>query len=800
MSETTNGQWQLIFDGHLLKQNERAAVQARFANRFGASGSQLDQIFAGGSVVLRRNLDLTLAQRIKNDLDALGMRCRLIESGDADTETTPDVRRSQPGGSKVCSEQEIDEFFVADYERPRSSFFYRFSLCSVAVVMLLLPLVYVAMVGLSAYGTFWHGTANIGLIAESSSKYLGLIFYLSPLVGLAILTLFLLKPLVARPLPRELPVVLDPLRQPAFFYLVEQITERIGAPMPAEIRVDANVNASASLRHGVFSSDLILTVGLPLILGMNVQALAGILAHEFGHFAQRSGMRLRYLIASINSWFDRRAHEPDVWDQRIAGLVGNEWMVVMLVGQVARLGIWVSRKILACLGRVAAIVSMIMARQMEYDADRYEIEMTGSTQFRDTAIGLRVLAAGQGVALEQVQQIWRDEKLPDDLADLTVRRANDFDDAAVARIAASIDHKNTNVLDTHPPDVERIRCAEKMRRPGGLKSDCPARRLLHNLDKLSKRATFAWYRDHGFAFKSGNLVPVDVMAIRLARQNEQYEALGRYLGKDFIPRRVLPLPGLDELVKESPQALHDELRAWTEPFSQADAAALSNRLDTLLNRHVNLGLAKLLASLGAEFDHASYGASAADVESITREVRQNDLDCEQLLRTLDNHDQSLARRFAVSLALGCSDGRLDREAIDESIGALSALARVCPDIQNMVSLEYRLRTLGAYAETNPEHAGIVGALQDAMGEVQVVFDTINNALLRVENPLRQHTTLAEAVWQWAPERESAATQPDVAAEAMRGVVAALGFLNTRITARLAERAERVESTLAAVSS
>lgn len=46
---------------------------------------------------------------------------------------------------------------------------------------------------------------------------------------------------------------------------------------------------------------------------LDLQQFAGVLAHEFGHFAQSSGMRLSYLIRSINHWFARVVFEEDQW-------------------------------------------------------------------------------------------------------------------------------------------------------------------------------------------------------------------------------------------------------------------------------------------------------------------------------------------------------------------------------------------------------------------------------------------------------------------------------------------------------
>ncbi len=54
-----------------------------------------------------------------------------------------------------------------------------------------------------------------------------------------------------------------------------------------------DVNASAGLRRGLlslFSHDLVLTIGLPLVQGLSLREFTAVLAHEFGHFRQGGGM------------------------------------------------------------------------------------------------------------------------------------------------------------------------------------------------------------------------------------------------------------------------------------------------------------------------------------------------------------------------------------------------------------------------------------------------------------------------------------------------------------------------------
>lgn len=56
---------------------------------------------------------------------------------------------------------------------------------------------------------------------------------------------------------------------------------------------------------------------MPLVSGLTLRQLAGVLAHEFGHFAQGTGMRVTYVIRWVNHWFARVVYERDAWDVRL---------------------------------------------------------------------------------------------------------------------------------------------------------------------------------------------------------------------------------------------------------------------------------------------------------------------------------------------------------------------------------------------------------------------------------------------------------------------------------------------------
>ena len=160
--------------------------------------------------------------------------------------------------------------------------------------MVLLPLVYIALVVAMAKLVWWHLTNDLSIFDHIHGRgaILALLVYLGPAIAGVIFVLFLIKPLFSRSEKAGKPFKVLEANEPELFAFVRKICELVGAPAPREVWLDCKVNASAGFRRGwlsFFGNDLVLTLGLPLVAGMTTRQVAGVLAHEFGHFAQGAG-------------------------------------------------------------------------------------------------------------------------------------------------------------------------------------------------------------------------------------------------------------------------------------------------------------------------------------------------------------------------------------------------------------------------------------------------------------------------------------------------------------------------------
>ncbi len=404
---------------------------------------------------------------------------------------------------------QIAAAFTDGIRRTRVSIGYQVGLLIVTGTMITLPLIYLTLVAGAGWCVYWwatHGTFLFGGGGGGRVMLLKLVAYVTPLVVGMVVVFFMFKPLLARRAPAA---------QPLVFALVRCVCDAVGAPFPKRIDVDCQLNASASFRRGLRSflgSDLVLTIGMPLVAGLSARQLAGILAHEFGHFTQGFGMRLTYLIRRINAWFARIAYERDAWDVALDQWAeeGGDWRL-MLVANLARLAVWMSRLILKLLLFIGHGIGCFMLRQMEYDADSYEIKLAGSDAFESAAKQLHVLGAALGHSYKEMRVGWNlNKRLPENFPGYLMNHFRKMPPTARTKIEDTAGMGRTGFFDTHPSDGDRIRRARRAGEPGVFQLEAPALALFANADGLGKLVTRLHYEeDLGIPLELVKFAPVE---------------------------------------------------------------------------------------------------------------------------------------------------------------------------------------------------------------------------------------------------------------------------------------------------
>src|SRR5262245_2141150 len=440
-----------------------------------------------------------------------------------------------PPSSAVAGPRAVPplEAFTGDISRTRLSLFYTIGLAIVAFAMVLLPAIYIALIALTSWGVLYHLTHNTWILSEKSGgSLMRLILYFGPAVAGGILVFFMLKPLFARRAKGGEPLSLDPAKEPLLFAFVRRICQLVHAPMPCRIDVDCQVNASASLRRGLWSKDLVLTIGLPLAAGLDMRQFAGVLAHEFGHFAQGAGMRLTYVIRNINFWFARVVYERDKWDVGLERSAKSADVRFGVVLHAARGCVWLTRRILWALMHAGHAISCFMLRQMEYDADSYEAKVAGSDAFESTAARLQVLNVAAQVAFEDVRQSWVSNRLPEDLPLLIGHKAGSLSSDVHQKLANATAAAKTGWFDTHPCDADRVKAARALNEAGVFRVERPATELFADFAGTTKAATrYHYEKNWQLEFSSQNLVSSEEMFRESAASAEADAAIRTFYGE-----------------------------------------------------------------------------------------------------------------------------------------------------------------------------------------------------------------------------------------------------------------------------
>jgi Zn-dependent protease with chaperone function len=246
----------------------------------------------------------------------------------------------------------------------------------------------------------------------------------------------------------------------------------------------------------MLGSEVVLSIGLPLAAGLTLREMSGVLAHELGHFARRSGMRGRYLVRAIVNWFDRAVYERDQWDIWLDETSEDLEIRVGWVIRLARLFVMIGRGILCMLFHVGLTISGDVVRQLEFDADRYQARIAGSEVFAVTYRKVRLLLGGWQIADKQLSAGFNHRKLVDDLPGLIAHHARRAPPEARPRIDEIITGSMTNRFDTQPCDKDRISAVERLDAPGIFHMDRPASELFSDFHAQAAATTWDFYGDY----------------------------------------------------------------------------------------------------------------------------------------------------------------------------------------------------------------------------------------------------------------------------------------------------------------
>lgn len=352
--------------------------------------------------------------------------------------------------------------------------------------------------------------------------------------------------------------------QPELFAFINKITQETGAASPKHIYLAADVNAGVFYDSNFWSMFFPikknLKIGLGLVNSLNVSEFKAVMAHEFGHFSQRS-MKFGSYVYNLNKVIYSMLYDNEGYETALNRLSSAHSIFRLF----AMLNIWIVKGMQFVLRKVYIVLNrthMALSREMEFHADAVAAYVSGSnnviTSFKRIDIGQAALDRLFGYWNEQLESKKRSANLYPEQSELIRIYADgtsmDMDEAGLPVIeqdtvvAETTEVVITDQWSSHPSNEDREASVNKL----GLECNTntsPAWVLFRNASSVQQMMTDKLYQD---LEKAANAELVDFESFKIDfRRAASPRALDkRYKG--YYDDRNISTIDIDRVIKSTP--------------------------------------------------------------------------------------------------------------------------------------------------------------------------------------------------------------------------------------------------------
>lgn len=687
----------------------------------------------------------------------------------------------------------------------RTPLMFRLSAILSAAVLLLLMVSYAALMLLAIWFVADYLLGHLRVLVEGApvGSVIGYI-----LLGVAVLLLLLLlvKPaLHVRQDTMDL-LELNPDAHPLIFAYIQQLCKALHTPAPSKISVVTGPTAAAGLK-GFFGRashpKLQLVLGLSLIAGMNLQEFSAVLAHELGHFARHRSSRVLGIINRVNTWFVRAVYEQDRFDYWLSRHSRGPWPVLRLPLLLAQLVMTLGRKLLWGFMMLGHLASSMVSRLNEFGSDQYAARISGSAVSAQALQRTVVLSLAQQAVSADIQDAWRENRLPDDLPQVIVAKARYLREDERQRMMKTVLSTKTGWLDTHPSLADRIAALEDLGVTGAVSSQQPASVLLGDFPEICRKATLALYmhllKDD---FAQAAIVPSETVVQENAQLEEARRALRRYYqGEVLLVRPVFPSHDASVPPADAHQAQADLATARNSMFdSREQLQQMMGRFaHTRQLEHLVLEVQTVLAAGLQAPPQPQLGLQQVTPQTVSArlaDIRSLRSACQQVLAPLE----AVARkRMTAALQLMRAPGSpvhgtAPLAHVDRLLSAARALQDADDKLDFVVNSTRTLVTLLKLQHSHPSTSTLRHYLSIQSQAVRTSLAALQESLREADYPFehaRGNVTLADYLVKNVPPSNEPAQLAMMGMEALER----MDGLVWRVLAQLAKTTEQVESAL-----
>ena len=476
--------------------------------------------------------------------------------------------------------------------------------------------------------------------------------------------------------------------QPRLFAFINRLADEAGAPRAHRVFLSPRVNAAVfydlSVLNLLFPSRKNLEIGLGLVNAVSLGELKAVLAHEFGHFGQRSMAvgRWVYIAQQIAGHIIAKR---DALDSFLRGLSRFDLRIAW-VGWLLSLIVWSIRSLMETVFRIVVLAQRALSREMELQADLVAVSLTGSDALIHALYKLNVADEAWERSLAFADSEAREKRSVSDLfavqKHITEKLRHVLDDPGYGEVAPPPKDKPQEhrlfktalaqpprMWSTHPANSEREQNAKRRYMSAAI-DERSAWELFEDVPDLKKRMTAHVFR----AVQEAADVPLEQS---LAKLDEQFGRAyydrsyrGAYLG------RPLALHARDVAELYAPPLLGEHIAAELDAiYPQALSQDLA-RLKALEEDKATLqGLKEgFLTASGGVIRYRGKDLKRADLQDALDEV-QGELD--KAREAVQAHDRRCRACISRQRASSGRDGMRISKDWSRSFTTPSTARRTC---------------------------------------------------------------------------------------------------------------------------
>ncbi len=503
---------------------------------------------------------------------------------------------------------------------------------SIVLFFIVYILLFMASIAL-VIGCVYAGIAIITNIGHLIAIFAGI-----GLVGLGVMVfIFLVKFLFAvSRFDRSNSIEITETEQPELFSFIRQVTEDTQTPFPKKIYLSPDVNACVFYDSSFWSMFLPikknLQIGLGLVNSVNVSEFKAVMAHEFGHFSQRS-MKLGSFVYNVNKIIHNMLFENTSYSNALGSWASVSDVFAFFANITARIaqGIqWVLRQMYGVINKSY----MSLSREMEFHADAVAASVSGSKSLITALRRIELADAGYNIALQKCNDLFKEKKVSYNIYQNHKTVLNHLADeykltkehglpVVTSEFVNSNNTSRVNFKDqwaSHPSTEDREKQLLQLSVEAEIIAE-PAWALFRDKEQLQLQLTQKVYENATIDKKDIVVVDDSEFEAKLHGDIKQYRLPDEYNG--FYDNRLIEVPAAED-EKDVLRAVAG-METFEEIFSAENAALYKKIKSTNTDLEVLKAIAnKNIQAKTFDFDGKKYKNEEASsiVEIIEKEMKQ----------------------------------------------------------------------------------------------------------------------------------------------------------------------------------